>query len=154
WTVLPPFFGPQRSAALGRYVRLLAFGRRSVTELWSSQRAALPLALNSSNHGAVVNLRTSAGKTCVAELAILQTLLADPASKIFYLAPFRSLALEVEHTLSTTFTWLGHGVSHLYGGARVSSVDTELAAESSITIATPEKARALFRAAPEVFKEV
>lgn len=154
WTMLPPFFGPEHPATLGRYVRLLAFGKRPVMELWSSQRAALPLALNPSNRGAVVNLRTSAGKTRVAELAILQTLLADPASRIFYLAPFRSLALEVEHTLSSTFTWMGYNVSHLYGGSRVSSVDTELAAESSITIATPEKARALFRAAPEAFGNV
>jgi len=64
------------------------------------------------------------------------------------------LALEVEHTLAATFGWLGHGVAHLYGGSRVSAVDTELAAESAITIATPEKARALFRAAPEIFANV
>jgi hypothetical protein len=32
----------------------------------------------------------------VAELAILQTLTADPTARVFYLAPFRSLALEVE----------------------------------------------------------
>jgi hypothetical protein len=154
WRVLPPFYGLGARDALGRYVRLLAFGRRPVTELWSSQRAALPLALNPANSGAVVNLRTGAGKTRVAELAILQTLLADPAARIFYLAPFRSLALEIEHTLASTFSWLGHRVSHLYGGSRVSSVDTELATESQITIATPEKARALFRASPELFENV
>lgn len=154
WTVLAPFFGPEDNAALGRYVRLLSFGRLPVMEFWTSQRAALPLVLNPLNRGAVVNLRTSAGKTRVAELAILQTLLADPGARIFYLAPFRSLALEVERTLAGIFTWLGHGVSHLYGGSRVSSVDTELAAESSIIIATPEKARALFRAEPEVFANV
>jgi replicative superfamily II helicase len=104
--------------------------------------------------GAVINLRTSAGKTRVAELAILQTFLAYPDSHVFYLAPFRSLALEIEHTLTATFSWLGYGVSHLYGGSRVSSVDTELALESDISIATPEKARALFRAAPDLFENV
>jgi hypothetical protein len=154
WRVLPPFYGLEQQENLGRYARLLAFGEHPVTELWSSQRSALPLALNPANRGAVVNLRTSAGKTRVAELAILQTLLADPTARVFYLAPFRSLALEVEHTLAATFNWLGHEVSHLYGGSRVSSVDTELAAESPITIATPEKARALFRAAPELFETV
>jgi DEAD/DEAH box helicase len=153
WNILPPYFEPG-SEDLARYVRLLAFARHPVTELWSSQRAALPLALDQENRGAVINLRTSAGKTRVAELAILQTLLADPTARIFYLAPFRSLALEVEHTLSATFTWLGYGVSHLYGGSRVSAVDTELAAEATITIATPEKARALFRAGPELFANV
>ena len=154
WRVLPPYFGPEGGDALGRYVRLLAFSTRPVTELWSSQRAALPLALDRTNRGAVINLRTSSGKTRVAELAILQTLLSEPTARILYLAPFRSLAVEVEQTLSATFAWLGYGVSHLYGGSRVSSVDTELAAGSTITIATPEKARALFRAAPELFANV
>lgn len=154
WRVLPPYFGPESAHELGRYVRLLAFAERPVFELWSSQRAALPLALDQVNPGAVINLRTSAGKTRVAELAILQTLLADPTARIFYLAPFRSLAIEVEHTLASTFSWLGHSVSHLYGGSRVSSVDTELAEGSAITIATPEKARALFRAAPKLFENV
>jgi len=154
WNILPPHFEPGTETGLARYVRLLAFARQPVTELWSSQRAALPLALDQRNRGAVINLRTSAGKTRVAELAILQTLLADPTARIFYLAPFRSLALEVEHTLAATFSWLGHGVSHLYGGSRVSAVDTELAAEATITIATPEKARALFRASPELFENV
>ena len=153
WRVLPPYFGPGPGDALGRYVRLLAFARRPVTELWLSQRAALPLTLHPTKCGAVINLRTGAGKTRVAELAILQTLLAEPTARILYLAPFRSLALEVEQTLSATFPWLGYEVSHLYGGSRVSSVDTELAAESTITIATPEKARALFRAAPELFED-
>lgn len=154
WHVLPPLLGPNSPEIVGRYVRILAFAERPIAELWSSQRAALPLALGSGNRGAVINLRTSAGKTRVAELAILQTLTADPTARVFYLAPFRSLALEVEQTLGATFSWLGHSVSHLYGGSRVSSVDTELAAESPITIATPEKARALFRAAPELFENV
>jgi hypothetical protein len=154
WNALPPFFGHGFPIGLERYIRLLAFGKPPVTELWALQRAALPLALNLSNPGAVVNLRTGAGKTRVAELAILQTLTADSSAKVIYLAPFRSLALEVEHALGATFGWLGHRVSHLYGGSRVSSVDTELAAESSIMIATPEKARALFRASPELFTGV
>lgn len=154
WQVLPPYYDPDSTDTLGRYIRLLAFSKLPITELWLSQRAALPLALDVSNSGAVINLRTSAGKTRVAELAIMQVLLADPSARVFYLAPFRSLAIEVEHTLSATFTWLGHEVSHLYGGSRISSVDTELAADSAITIATPEKARALFRAAPELFAGV
>lgn len=154
WRVLPPYFGPDPGDILAGYVRLLAFSSRPITEIWSSQRAALPLALDPTNRGAIINLRTSAGKTRVAELAILQTLLADPTARILYLAPFRSLAFEVEHTLASTFSWLGHGVSHLYGGSRVSSVDTELATEAAITIATPEKTKALLRAAPELFEHL
>ncbi len=154
WKILPPFFGPEANINLDRYIRLLAFSKLPVIELWASQRAALSLALNPTNRGGVVNLRTSAGKTRVAELAILQTLCSDRATRVIYLAPFRSLAFEVERTLSSSFLWLGFQVSHLYGGSRVSSVDTELVSQSSITIATPEKARALFRAVPELFENV
>lgn len=34
WRVLPPYFGPEGGDSLGRYVRLLAFSLRPVTELW------------------------------------------------------------------------------------------------------------------------
>jgi hypothetical protein len=154
WRVLPPYFPPGNQNELRRYIQLLAFARYPITEFWTSQRQALPLALDQNNRGAVINLRTSAGKTRVAELAILQTLLSDNDARVFYLAPFRSLALEIERSLNDTFNWLGYGVSHLYGGSRVSSVDTELAAEAAITIVTPEKARALLRAAPDLLAKI
>jgi len=153
WRILPPFF-PDDLSLLDRYIRLLLFGKQPITELWRSQRDAVPIALDQSRHGAVVNMRTSSGKTRIAELAILQTLHADPNAKILYLAPFRSLALEIEQTLGQVFDWCGFHVSHLYGGFRLSSADRKLAADSSITIATPEKARAILRASPELFDEV
>src|SRR6266498_2583780 len=59
WNVLPPYFGPDSAATLGKYIKLLAFLKRPVAELWVSQRAALPLALNLANNGAVINLRIS-----------------------------------------------------------------------------------------------
>lgn len=154
WTVLPPYFGSDGIAQVDSYVKLLAFLTPPVIELWQSQTAALHLALNSQNQGGVINLRTSAGKTRVAELAILQTLKADPNAKVLYLAPFRSLAFELERTFSKTLSPLGYHVSHLYGGSRFSGVDRELVNEGHITIATPEKAKAMLRAAPELFESV
>lgn len=154
WSVLPPFFDPDGTAQVDSYVRLLAFLEPPVSELWQSQIAALHLALNLQNRGGVINLRTSAGKTRVAELAILQTLRADPSAKILYLAPFRSLAFELERTFSKTLSPLGYSVSHLYGGSRFSRVDRELVNEGHITIATPEKAKAMLRAEPELFESV
>jgi len=150
WSFLPPFFDPD-DPVLKSFIAVLAFSRRPVSELWISQRQALPHVLDQSKPGCVVNLRTSAGKTRVAEIAILHTLVREPTARILYLAPFRSLALEVEQALAASLGYLGFSVSHLYGGARVSSIDTELVADSTITIATPEKARALLRAAPELF---
>ncbi|MGL6028537.1 MAG: DEAD/DEAH box helicase, partial [Legionella sp.] len=101
----------------------------------------------------VVNMRTSAGKTRIAELAILQTLVCNPQAKILYIAPYRSLALEIEHSLSQVFDLMGYHVSHLYGGFRFSSADKNLANHASITIATPEKTRAIIRSYPELLKE-
>ncbi|QQR81274.1 MAG: DEAD/DEAH box helicase [Deltaproteobacteria bacterium] len=154
WSVLPPFFGPDGKSQIDNYVKLLAFLKPSITELWKSQIAALHLALNQQNRGGVINLRTSAGKTRVAELAILQTLKTNPTAKVLYLAPFRSLAFELERTFSKTLSPLGYQVSHLYGGSRFSGVDRELVNEGHITIATPEKAKAMLRAAPEIFESV
>lgn len=154
WSVLPPLFGPDGLDQVDSYIKLLALSKPPVTELWQSQIAALRLALNTENQGGVVNLRTSAGKTRVAELAILQTLRKDPTAKILYLAPFRSLAFELERTFTKTLTPLGFHVSHLYGGLRFSGVDREMVDEGHVTIATPEKAKAMLRAAPELLTSV
>lgn len=154
WSVLPPHFDPNSSNGIGGYIQVLAFRPPPVIELWESQIAALSLVLNPKNRGGVVNLRTSAGKTRVAELAMLQTLLADPTSKILFLAPFRSLAFEMERTFTATLSPLGYSVSQLYGGSRFSRVDQDIVNESRITIATPEKAKAMIRAAPELFASV
>ncbi len=150
WRILPPYF-PGEPSFLDKYIRMLLFSEPPITELWRSQREAIPVALDQSRHGAVINMRTSSGKTRVAELAILQTLHSDQNAKILYLAPFRSLALEIEQTLGQIFDWFGFHVSHLYGGFRVSAADRKLAEDSCITIATPEKARAILRTSPELF---
>ena len=154
WTVLPPSFGPDGAATIADYTSLLALSKPHVTELWRSQLAALALALNEENSGGVVNLRTSAGKTRVAEMAILKVLKADPSAKVLYLAPFRSLAFELERTFAKSLGALGYSVSHLYGGSRFSGVDRELVVETNLLIATPEKTKAMLRAAPELFDSV
>ena len=153
WELLPPYF-PENSDLLDRYIRLLLFGKIPVIELWQSQRKALEKIFHTTTFGAVINMRTSAGKTRIAELAILQELSYNSRAKILYLAPFRSLAFELEETLSRTFTPLGFQVSHLYGGYRVSAADKNLSQDSQIIIATPEKARALLRQSPELFDDI
>jgi hypothetical protein len=149
WSRLP-FFFPDDHELLNKYIQLSAFSPRPVTELWRSQLDAIPIVLDRNRGGAVINMRTSAGKTRVAELAILQTIAADPSAKILYIAPYRSLALEIEQSLCQIFDWLGHRASHLYGGFRFSSIDRLVADEATITIATPEKARAIVRSSPEM----
>lgn len=142
WSVLPPLLPAKHITE--KYIRLLSGFKSPVTELWPSQTSALPLAVGA-NKGAVINLRTSGGKTRVAEIVILNTLSTHIMSKVLYLAPFRSLAFEIEQSLSKIFNPLGITVSQLYGGSTANITDFELIKESQVIIATPEKAKALIR---------
>lgn len=151
WSILPPFLPAE--FITGKYIRLLSGFRSPVTEMWPSQTAALPLAIGD-NSGAVINLRTSGGKTRIAEIVILKTLSTHILSKVLYLAPFRSLAFEIEQSLSNTFGPLGITVSQLYGGSTANVSDFELINESQVIIATPEKAKALIRCGSGLEKEI
>ena len=142
WTILPPLLPAQHITE--NYIRLLSGFKPAITELWPSQTMAIPLAVGE-NSGGVINLRTSGGKTRVAEIAILNTLSKHIVSKTLYLAPFRSLAFEVEQSLSKTFAPLGITVSQLYGGSTANVTDFELIKQSQVIVATPEKAKALIR---------
>ena len=151
WSTLPPFL--PLSSMTKNYIRLLCSLKSPITELWPSQTESLPLALGNSN-GGVINLRTSGGKTRVAELAILKMLTENPTSKVLYLAPFRSLAFEIEQSLSKIFEPLDVTVSQLYGGATANVSDFEIIGFSQVIIATPEKAKALIRSGTELENEV
>jgi len=142
WTILPPLLPAKIMQK--KYIRMLCSLRNRVCEIWPSQVSALPLALGN-NNGAVINLRTSAGKTRVAEIAILKALSTHLSSKVLYLAPFRSLAFELEQSLSLTLIPLGFSVSQLYGGSTASTTDFDVIQQTDVIIATPEKAKALIR---------
>ena len=82
-----------------RYLKVLARGLgsdvldgRSVSELWPSQRAAVEGGLLDDDQSLAVRMPTSAGKTRVAELAIVHTLATQPGAKCVFIAPYRALA--------------------------------------------------------------
>ena len=154
WNVLPRWFGPDGREQIEKYAGLLALSSPPVIELWRSQLECLSLALDEKNTGGVFKLRTSAGKTRVAELAIIKEFQADPTAKVLYLAPFRSLAFELERTFAKSLGALRYSISHLYGGSRFSGVDREMVLDANLLIATPEKTKAMLRAAPELFENV
>ena len=100
---------------------------------------------------------TSAGKTRIAELSILKTFLEHPDNpevKCVYIAPFRSLAVEIESTLRKGLRPLGIRVSEIYGGFDLSSTERRLVAETQVLIATPEKLDAIIRQDPDLLNEV
>ena len=136
-----------------KYIRSLVFRpQRPIIELFPSQKNALEKVLSDS--GAVVCLPTSSGKTRIAEICILQALINDIDAKVLYVAPFRSLAFEIEESLSEVFQFLSVSVTHLYGGAVCTRIDQDLFEDSQIIIATPEKAKALLRGNKSLFDSI
>jgi hypothetical protein len=134
------------------YINCLIHRKNPIVELFVTQKKALNKIL--SDNGAVIALPTSSGKTRIAEIAILQSLIKNKTGKILYLAPFRSLAFEIEKTLSETFIPLNYTISHLYGGSQFSKLDQTLINEAHILVATPEKAKAILRANKEIANQI
>src|SRR5581483_6486558 len=159
WTALGGFF--EGNARWTRYLRVLArgFGRvprdsRSISELWPSQLAAIDGGLLDSHDSKVLRMPTSAGKTRVAELAIVHALLSRPDRTSLYIAPFRALAEEVEGSLDGVLGEIGLGASSLVGGPETIGVEEILAAESQVLVLTPEKADLLMRVRPDLVASV
>ncbi len=141
WNILPTLIPSDKTTL---YIQQLAFNNPSIIELFYTQYEAVNAMRN--NNNIVISLPTSSGKTRIAEIAILETLVNNPESKVLYLAPFRSLSFEVEESMDKIFSPLGFSTTFLYGGAQYSKIDKTLIEHSNIIIATPEKAKAIIRA--------
>lgn len=144
-----------------RYIRVLARGlgsdildSRSISELWPSQLAALDAGLLDSARSFAVRMPTGAGKTRVAELAIVNSLVSQPGSKCVYIAPFRALAAEVEDSFANLFLDLGYGASAVPGGYDQDEMGDEILATDDVLIVTPEKLDLLFRLRSDILERV
>ncbi len=137
---------------LEQYIHSQTFKKTPITELFVSQRKALQRVLM--EESSVVSMPTSSGKTRIAEIVILQSLLRDTSSKVLYIAPFRSLAFEVEETLSSAFDPIGFYVTHLYGGTQITALDRSEMDKARVMIATPEKAKAILRVNDEEMRSI
>ena len=158
WTQLGPLQGDDPNGHLVEpYIRTSYRRDPPVVELWRSQAAALPRINEAERRSYCLKMPTSAGKTRVAELAILRFLLDykdEPETKCIYVAPFRSLAVELESSLRQSFHPLGVRVSELYGGFELSPIERLLMEQTRIVVATPEKIDAFLRYNPEFANQV
>jgi len=142
---------------IDRYIEGALGDTPSMISLWPSQRKAIALIAAPDSPSFCVRMPTSAGKTKIAELAIIRALLdadLDREAKCLYIAPFRSLAVEVETSLSQGLKPLGVRVSEIYGGFDLTAHDERLIAETQVLVATPEKLDAVLRLVPEIFDDV
>jgi len=146
WNSLGKHFDIE-SPILKKYIKSLVYlSPRGIHELFITQRKSLSKVLNLENNGCIVSMPTSSGKTRIAEIAIMDCFIKHPENKVLYIAPFRSLAFEIENSLEKTLKNIGITLSHLYGGSLFSRLDEKIIKESDIIIATPEKAKAILRA--------
>jgi len=150
WQVLSDYFNTQDNLPL-KYIQSLVYKTSgSVTELFVTQRNSLPKVLDNEQEGSIVSIPTSSGKTRIGEIAILNCISNNPNAKVLFVAPYRSLAYEIENSLDEIFNNLDISISHLYGGSLFSKLDEKIIDESSVIVATPEKAKALLRSNSEI----
>lgn len=128
--------------------------RISLFEFWLSQIDAIDSGYLLDNQNYVIQMPTSAGKTLIAELAILNALVRYPNKKCIYVAPYRALSNEKEQELSKKFSLLGYSVTSLNGSYELDDVQVFIMDEADVLLATPEKLDILFRVRPEFFNEL
>jgi superfamily II DNA/RNA helicase len=153
WNQLLPLRGGDNWTLVEEYIRAGLRNQPPVVEFWPSQVHAVPTILGAERQDFCLKMPTSSGKTRIAELAILRFILdhgTDPTSKCIYVAPFRSLAVEIEQTLRNSLGTLGILVSQIYGGFEITPADIVFLNQYRILIATPEKFDALLRFVPEL----
>ena len=139
---------------LGRGTARRAIDARSLSELWPSQIRALHSGLISTHENLVVRLPTSAGKTRIAEIAIAHQLSQEPESRCIYVAPYRALVTEVEDYFTNLLADLGVRVSSFAGGYDDDWFEQQIAEDSDLIIATPERLDLIDRTHPELLANV
>lgn len=152
----PPAGGGDDVVPRWRYLRrtfienLLARGRSEI-DLWPSQLHVVDR-IFADVRDLVVALPTSAGKTRIAELAILACL--AQGRRTVYVTPLRALSAQTEQVLARTFAPLGVRVSSLYGSMGISDIDNDTLSSSEIVVATPEKLDFALRSDPSLLDDV
>jgi replicative superfamily II helicase len=127
--------------------------RISVFEFWNSQLNALKkdILLNDENY--IVKMPTSAGKTFIAEIMILNALIKNPKSKALYIAPFNALVHQVKKSFSK-IEKLRYNISFISGAYEIDELDDSLIQQMDILVATPEKVDLLYRINYELFDNI
>ena len=125
--------------------------RRAEIDLWPSQLEAADRALDVTDN-MVVSLPTGAGKTRIAEIAILACLASG--KRIMFVTPLRALSAQTEAGLQRTFVPLGKSVSSLYGSIGAGAADENILRERDIIVATPEKLDFALRNDPSLLEDI
>lgn len=137
------------------YIRSLVSKMPPTFELWASQRQALISGAESGLVGGylddrirriLVNMPTSAGKSLIAEMAIVKTLFPDKTMEeplqdvtCVYVAPSIALVNEIERKLNSRLLPLGIRTTAVLGGYDTALFERQLFAQTRVAVLTPEK---------------
>ncbi len=129
---------------------------RNVFSLLPSQQEALRRSLlDTSKIAVVLQMPTSAGKTLIAEFAIVQTCDIFRPAKVVYVAPTRALVTQLVRTLSEDLKPIGIDVAAAGSAFEEDPYELQLLlAATGVVVATPEKLDLMFRAQPTWFEDL
>lgn len=134
-----------------RYIDNLISRDHSEVELWPSQLDAVST-IFSSDANAVIALPTGAGKTRIAELAILKCIAQH--RRVIYVSPLRALSAQIERGLSRSFAMPEITISALYSAIGAQAIDIFALKNADIVVLTPEKLHFALRLEPSVLDDV
>lgn len=154
WNLLKPFYDDSR--ILESYIKNYLTYDPPITELWPSQVHAIPMINDEERRDFCLKMPTSSGKTQIAELTILRFLLdsEDSEKKCVYIAPYRSLAVEIEKSFKKSLGSIGFKVSEIYGKFELNPAEKVLIGQNRIVVVTPEKFDAILRYFPEMWDNI
>jgi len=105
-----------------------------------------------SNQTVSLQMPTSAGKTAISELVIYNSWKTNPKHRTLYLAPFRSLAAELNQSMGKHLRSLGISTKSIYGGHLPSADEREAIESVNLLVSTPEKMLAVEDVLPHILE--
>lgn len=131
------------SQKLDEYLEMILSRSNSkpIFDLWPSQKNAIEQNLFDMTKSAlVVQMPTSAGKSLLAKLYIMQTKSVYGDAKIAYLVPTRALVNQVKRDLKAEFEGFGYSVDIAIPFMDIDEIEEELLLKNTdILVTTPEK---------------
>lgn len=133
----------------------------SLVEMWLPHREAFRQSaqvaqgiLSKQARVSLINMPTSAGKSLVAEIAIIFELTMTPESKAIWIVPSRALIFEVQSRLNTHLRRIGIKVSSMPGGLEAEPDDMPTLESARVFVLTPERLDGLLRRNPNLMESV
>jgi hypothetical protein len=136
--------------------RLVSHQQSPVLELWPSQRGAIAQSLlDPAKRAIVVEMPTSAGKTLLAEFAIVQAVALYPQRTVAYVVPTRALVNQITRRLRRDIEPLGFPVEAAIPVFEIDPTEDELLRQDiNVLVVTPEKLDLLIRTDHPVVAEL